>query len=119
MFDPDRIPSFSTFLHQAPLQRSLKRAEAARRPRMEGERIGYGDLRVWSAASGALLQTVAGAHERHTFLAPRGGGRNVLQVGVAKIVPLDGGALTCGGDGTVKLFRLAPDARERRAERVP
>ena len=78
-----------------------------------------GDLRVWSAASGALLQTVAGAHERHTFLAPRGGGRNVLQVGVAKIVPLDGGALTCGGDGTVKLFRLAPDARERRAERVP
>lgn len=69
-----------------------------------------GDLRAWSASSGRHLQHIHAAHERHTFIAPRGGGRNVLQVGVSKIVALEGGALTCGGDGTVKLFRLAPDA---------
>ena len=69
-----------------------------------------GDVRAWSARAGRHLQHVRAAHERHTFIAPRGGGRNVLQVGVSKIVALEGGALTCGGDGTVKLFRLAPDA---------
>ena len=69
-----------------------------------------GDVRAWSARVGRHLQHVRAAHERHTFIAPRGGGRNVLQVGVSKIVALEGGALTCGGDGTVKLFRLAPDA---------
>ena len=36
----------------------------------------------------------------------------MLQVGVSKLVPLAGGALSCGGDGTVKLFRLAPEAFE-------
>ena len=71
-----------------------------------------GDVRVWSCASGAHAQHFAAAHERHTFLAPRGGGRNVLQVGVSKLVPLARGALSCGGDGTVKLFRLAPEAFE-------
>jgi hypothetical protein len=34
----------------------------------------------------------------------------VLQVGVSKLTPLAGGVLSCGGDGTVKLFRLAPEA---------
>ena len=71
-----------------------------------------GDVRVWSCASGAHVQHLAGAHERHTFLAPRGGGRNVLQVGVSKLTPLAGGVLSCGGDGTVKLFRLAPEASD-------
>jgi WD40 repeat protein len=71
-----------------------------------------GDVRVWECASGAHVQHFAAAHERHTFLAPRGGGRNVLQVGVSKLTPLAGGVLSCGGDGTVKLFRLAPEAFE-------
>jgi len=71
-----------------------------------------GDVRVWECASGAHVQHLAAAHERHTFLAPRGGGRNVLQVGVSKLTPLAGGVLSCGGDGTVKLFRLAPEASD-------
>jgi WD40 repeat protein len=33
-----------------------------------------GDVRVWECASGAHVQHFAAAHERHTFLAPRGGG---------------------------------------------
>ena len=85
-----------------------------------GERFGAalvsgckdGDVRVWSCASGAHVQHLPAAHERHTFLAPRGGGGNVLQGGVSKLVPLEGGVLSCGGDGMVKLFRLAPEAFE-------
>jgi hypothetical protein len=69
-----------------------------------------GDIRVWGASTGVHLQQHPTAHERHTFLAPRGGGANVLYMGVAKILALDGGALSCGGDGTVKLFRLTPVA---------
>ena len=34
----------------------------------------------------------------------------MLYVGVGKILPLEGGALSCGGDGSVKLFRLTPVA---------
>ena len=75
-----------------------------------------GDVRVWCTATGQHVQHHPAAHERHTFLAPRGVGRNVLQVGVSKIIPLAGGALTCGGDGTVKLFRLAPNAFETSLE---
>ena len=33
-------------------------------------------------------------------------------MGVSKLVPLEGGVLSCGGDGMVKLFRLAPEAFE-------
>jgi hypothetical protein len=40
------------------------------------------------------------------------GGANmgVLYMGVSKILAMDGGVLSCGGDGTVKLFRLTPMA---------
>ena len=70
-----------------------------------------GDVRVWSGGTGAHLQRVHGAHERHTFVAPRGGGQNIAYVGVSEILALEGsGVLTCGGDGTVKLFRLTNEA---------
>ena len=70
-----------------------------------------GDVRVWSGGTGAHLQRVPGAHERHTFVAPRGGGQNIAYVGVSEILALEGsGVLTCGGDGTVKLFRLTNEA---------
>jgi len=70
-----------------------------------------GDVRVWRGGTGDHVQRVHGAHERHTFVAPRGGGQNMLYVGVSFIMALeDAGVLTCGGDGTVKLFRLTNEA---------
>ena len=70
-----------------------------------------GDVRVWRGDTGDHVQRVHGAHERHTFVAPRGGGQNMVYVGVSDIVALeDAGVLTCGGDGTVKLFRLTNEA---------
>ena len=79
---------------------------------------GAGDLEPFlqfadgqSGGTGAHLQRVHGAHERHTFVAPRGGGQNIAYVGVSEILALEGsGVLTCGGDGTVKLFRLTNEA---------
>ena len=70
-----------------------------------------GDVRVWRGDTGDHVQRVHGAHERHTFVAPRGGGQNMVYVGVSYIEALeDAGVLTCGGDGTVKLFRLTNEA---------
>lgn len=64
-----------------------------------------GDIRLFDARSGRLLQTAPQAHSRHTFLSQKGGGTVVISAGVTCIVPLAGGFLSCGADGTVKLHR--------------
>lgn len=64
-----------------------------------------GDLRVFCLRSGRQLQTLPGAHPRGTFAAPPKAGGGAITAGVAGLLALPGGALSCGADGTVKLHR--------------
>lgn len=64
-----------------------------------------GDLRLFEARTGRLLQVAPQAHSRHTFLSQKGGGTVVISAGVTCVVPLQSGFLSCGADGTVKLHR--------------
>jgi hypothetical protein len=64
-----------------------------------------GDLRVFCLRSGRTLQTLPAAHPRGTFAAPPKAGGGAITAGVAGLLALPGGALSCGADGTVKLHR--------------
>ena len=64
-----------------------------------------GDLRVFCLRSGRTLQTLPAAHPRGTFAAPPKAGGGAIVAGVAGLLALPGGALSCGADGTVKLHR--------------
>ena len=76
-----------------------RRAQTAARdglPRRGHARVGAG--------KGEQVQEVKCAHEKHTFLNPKGGGLST-QAAITSLHGLDGGVLSTGGDGIVRLHR--------------
>jgi len=77
---------------------------------LAGDRAG--DLRLLDARTGGLLQHVPAAHPRQLFAPPQRLGGSSIVAGVTAVLPLPGGALTCGADGAIKLHRRANTADE-------
>ena len=60
-----------------------------------------------ATGKGEQVQEVKCAHEKHTFLNPKGGGLST-QAAITSLHGLDGGVLSTGGDGIVRLHRCNP-----------
>ena len=69
-----------------------------------------GDVRAWSARAGRHLQHVRAAHERHTFIAPRGGGKKRVAGGGIQDRRARGWGAHVRRRRHGETFRLAPDA---------
>ncbi|KAG0631662.1 hypothetical protein M758_1G270500 [Ceratodon purpureus] len=66
-----------------------------------------GDVKLWDVSTRSMVGHWQKVHERHTFLqvTTRSLGSIIQQAAVTDVQPTVDGFLSCGGDGTVKLFR--------------
>lgn len=66
-----------------------------------------GDIKLWDVSTRSMVGHWQRVHERHTFLQvnSRSLGSIIQQAAVTDVQPTVDGFLSCGGDGTVKLFK--------------
>lgn len=65
-----------------------------------------GDVKLWDVKKFELIHHWSKVHDKHTFLQPNSRGfGGVVRAAVTDIQVFPYGFLTCGGDGTVKLFQ--------------